>query len=86
MLRTKRSRTSCRKPESMKRTSGEPSGSGSGWKRENEACFCARENPRPNDKEAAPAAGYSLSVAENTKPKIWAKPQVSAAWTFRRLE
>ena len=27
-----------------------------------------------NDKEAALAAGYSLSVAENTKQKIWAKP------------
>jgi phage terminase small subunit len=27
-----------------------------------------------NDKEAALAAGYSPSVAENTKQKIWAKP------------
>ena len=27
-----------------------------------------------NDKEAAIAAGYSTSVAENTKQKIWAKP------------
>jgi phage terminase small subunit len=26
-----------------------------------------------NDKDAALAAGYSLSVAENTKQKIWAK-------------
>jgi phage terminase small subunit len=30
-----------------------------------------------NDKEAALAAGYSLSVAENTKQKIW-KPPVRA--------
>jgi phage terminase small subunit len=29
-----------------------------------------------NDKEAALAAGYSPSVAENTKQKIWAKPIV----------
>ena len=29
-----------------------------------------------NDKDAALAAGYSLSVAENTKQKIWAKPGV----------
>ena len=28
-----------------------------------------------NDKDAALAAGYSLSVAENTKQRIW-KPQV----------
>jgi len=26
-----------------------------------------------NDKQAALAAGYSLSVAENTKQKIWAR-------------
>jgi phage terminase small subunit len=36
-----------------------------------------------NDKDAAFAAGYSLSVAENTKAKIWAKPQVRAE--FERL-
>lgn len=35
-----------------------------------------------NDKEAALAAGYSLSVAENTKQKIW-KPLVRAE--FERL-
>jgi hypothetical protein len=29
-----------------------------------------------NDKEAAIAAGYSPSVSENTKQKIWAKVQV----------
>jgi hypothetical protein len=29
-----------------------------------------------NDKEAALAAGYSLSVTEDTKAKIWAKHQV----------
>ena len=35
-----------------------------------------------NDKDAAIAAGYSLSVAENTKQRIW-KPQV---WMeFERL-
>jgi hypothetical protein len=28
------------------------------------------------DKAAALLAGYSLSVAENTKQKIWAKPRV----------
>jgi len=37
-----------------------------------------------NDKEAALAAGYSLSVSENTKQKIWAKPQVQAE--FERLK
>jgi hypothetical protein len=31
------------------------------------------------DKDAALAAGYSLSVAENTKQRIW-KPQVSAEY------
>jgi phage terminase small subunit len=36
-----------------------------------------------NDKEAALAAGYSLSVAENTKQKIWAKPTVQSE--FERL-
>jgi len=35
-----------------------------------------------NDKDAALAAGYSLSVAENTKQRIW-KPQVRAE--FERL-
>ena len=29
-----------------------------------------------NDKDAALAAGYSRSIAENTKQKIWAKPGV----------
>jgi phage terminase small subunit len=37
-----------------------------------------------NDKEAALAAGYSLSVAENTSQKIWSKPQVRAE--FARLK
>ena len=32
-----------------------------------------------NDKDAALAAGYSLSVAENTKQRIW-KPQVCAEY------
>lgn len=32
-----------------------------------------------NDKDAAIAAGYSLSVAENTKQRIW-KPQVRAEY------
>jgi hypothetical protein len=32
-----------------------------------------------NDKDAAIAAGYSLSVAENTKQRIW-KPQVCAEY------
>jgi phage terminase small subunit len=36
-----------------------------------------------NDKEAAIAAGYSPSVAENTKQKLWAKPQVREE--FERL-
>jgi phage terminase small subunit len=36
-----------------------------------------------NDKEAPLAAGYSLSVAENTKQKIWAKPTVQSE--FERL-
>jgi len=35
-----------------------------------------------NDKNAALAAGYSVSVAENTKQRIW-KPQVRTE--FRRL-
>ena len=35
-----------------------------------------------NDKDAAIAAGYSLSVAENTKQRIW-KPRVCAE--FERL-
>jgi hypothetical protein len=37
-----------------------------------------------SDKEAALAAGYSLSVAENTKQKIWAKPRVPIE--FKRLK
>jgi len=36
-----------------------------------------------NDKDAALAAGYSLSVAENTKQRIW-KPRVRAE--FDRLQ
>ena len=36
-----------------------------------------------NDKDAAIAAGYSVSVAENTKQRIW-KPQVRAE--FERLQ
>ena len=36
-----------------------------------------------NDKEAALAAGYSVSVAENTKQRIW-KPRVRAQ--FERLQ
>lgn len=36
-----------------------------------------------NDKDAAIAAGYSVSVAENTKQRIW-KPRVRAA--FERLQ
>jgi hypothetical protein len=36
-----------------------------------------------NDKDAAIAAGYSVSVAENTKQRIW-KPRVRAA--FARLQ
>ncbi|HXM92960.1 MAG TPA: hypothetical protein VOA64_01710 [Candidatus Dormibacteraeota bacterium] len=35
-----------------------------------------------NDKDAALAAGYSLSVAENTKQKVW-KPKLRAE--FQRL-
>jgi hypothetical protein len=35
-----------------------------------------------NDKDAARAAGYSLSVSENTKQRIW-KPNVRQA--FQRL-
>ena len=38
-----------------------------------------------NDKDAALAAGYSLSVAENTKQRIW-KPQVRAEYErLRRI-
>ncbi len=37
-----------------------------------------------NDKEAAVAAGYSLSVAENTKQKLWAKPEMR--WESERLK
>jgi phage terminase small subunit len=36
-----------------------------------------------NDKDAALAAGYSLSVAENTKQRIW-RPRVRAE--FERLQ
>src|ERR1700689_3844523 len=38
-----------------------------------------------NDKDAALAAGYSLSVAENTKQRIW-KPRVRAEWERLRFE
>jgi len=38
-----------------------------------------------NDKDAALAAGYSLSVAENTKRRIW-KPRVRAEWERLRCE
>jgi hypothetical protein len=38
-----------------------------------------------NDKDAALAAGYSLSVAENTKQRIW-KPRVRAEWERLRCE
>jgi len=37
-----------------------------------------------NDKDAAIAAGYAPSVAENTLQKIWAKPGVKAE--FERLK
>ena len=38
-----------------------------------------------NDKDAALAAGYSLSVAENTKQRIW-KPQVRAEYERVKTE
>jgi hypothetical protein len=38
-----------------------------------------------NDKDAALSAGYSLSVAENTKQRIW-KPRVRAEWERLRYE
>jgi hypothetical protein len=38
-----------------------------------------------NDKDAALSAGYSLSVAENTKQRIW-KPRVYAEWERLRCE
>jgi hypothetical protein len=38
-----------------------------------------------NDKDAALSAGYSLSVAENTKQRIW-KPRVRAEWERLRWE
>lgn len=38
-----------------------------------------------NDRDAALCAGYSLSVAENTKQRIW-KPQVRAEWERLRCE
>src|SRR6516225_294486 len=37
-----------------------------------------------NDKNAALAAGYALSVAENTKQRLW-KPQVRTAATVQGL-
>jgi hypothetical protein len=46
--------------------------------------FCSRKLIGLNDKGAALAAGYSLSVAENTKQKIWAKPGVQEQ--FERLK
>jgi Terminase small subunit len=38
-----------------------------------------------NDKDAALSAGYSLSVAENTKQRIW-NPRVRAEWERLRCE
>jgi hypothetical protein len=38
-----------------------------------------------NDKDAAIAAGYSLSVAENTKQRIW-KPRVRVGFERLRLK
>jgi hypothetical protein len=38
-----------------------------------------------NDRDTALAAGYSLSVAENTKQRIW-KPRVRAEWERLRCE
>lgn len=38
-----------------------------------------------NDKEAALAAGYSTSVAKNTKQKIWAKPGIRVEFERLRL-
>jgi hypothetical protein len=38
-----------------------------------------------NDKDAGLAAGYSLSVAENTKQRIW-RPRVRAEWERLRCE
>lgn len=38
-----------------------------------------------NDKNAALAAGYALSVAENTKQRIW-KPRVRTEWERMRSE
>jgi hypothetical protein len=38
-----------------------------------------------NDKDAALSSGYSLSVAENTKQRIW-KPRVRAEWERLRSE
>jgi hypothetical protein len=38
-----------------------------------------------NDKDAALAAGYSLSVSENTKQRIW-KPRVLNEWERLRRE
>ena len=38
-----------------------------------------------NDKDAALSAGYSLSVAENTKQRIW-KPRVGAEWGRLRCQ
>jgi len=38
-----------------------------------------------NDKDAAIAAGYSLSVAENTKQRIW-KPRVRTEFERLRRE
>jgi hypothetical protein len=38
-----------------------------------------------NDKDAALSVGYSLSVAENTKQRIW-KPRVRTEWERLRSE
>jgi hypothetical protein len=37
------------------------------------------------DKDAALSAGYSLSVAENTKQRVW-RPRVRAEWERLRCE
>jgi len=65
-------------PLSLKRSDG----SSRGLSRRQRA-FIREKILGMNDKEAALAAGYSLTVAENTKAKIWAKPLVRPE--FERL-
>jgi phage terminase small subunit len=65
-------------PQLQERTSGRPRGLS-----RRQRAFIREKVLGLNDKDAALAAGYSLSVAENTKQKIWAKPQVSTE--FERL-